>query len=87
MQAHKVTLLVLSINDDLDSDEIKSEIENVRYPNDCISVEVHDIESAEIGEWDDDHPLNQTATAINEWRRLFPSLNAPNTASSGQEPV
>lgn len=80
MQAHKVTLLVLSLNDELPADEIKSEIENVRYPNDCISVEVHDIETVEIGEWNDNHPLNQTEAAINEWRRLFPSLNAPSKA-------
>lgn len=74
MKAHKVTLLVLSVNDELSAEEIKSEIENNRYPNDCISVEVHDIESAEIGEWDDDHPLNQTDASNAEWERLFPSL-------------
>jgi hypothetical protein len=80
MQAHKVVLLIIDM-DELGSSEVKEVIENTHYPNRCISPDVHSIETVEIGEWDDDHPLNQTLTADVEWRRLFPSLSAPNTES------
>jgi hypothetical protein len=73
MQAHKVTLLIIDM-DELGREEIKEVIENTHYPNRCIDPEVYNIETVEIGEWYDDHPLNQTATANIEWRRLFPSL-------------
>jgi len=73
MQAHKVTLTIIDF-DDVGSDEIKVIIENVHYPNRCISPNVVDIETVDIGEWGDDHPLNCSDTEKDEWRRLFPSL-------------
>jgi len=73
MQAHKVTLLIIDM-DELGSEEIKVVIENTHYPNRCIDPEVHSIETVEIGEWADDHPLNYTETKHLEWQRLFPSL-------------
>jgi len=36
---------------------------------------VVNIETADIGEWHDDHILNYKRTATAEWKRLFPSLN------------
>lgn len=73
MQAHKVTLTIVDL-DEIGAEEIKVVIENVHYPNRCISPEVVSIETAEIGEWSDDHPLNNNKTAPAEWQRLFPAL-------------
>jgi hypothetical protein len=60
--------------DEIDAEEVKIVIENTHYPNRCISPDVVKIETADIGEWDDEHPLNNIGTAEEEWRRLFPSL-------------
>ena len=73
MQAHKVTLTIIDM-DQLGADEIKSVIENTRYPNRCISPDVVGVETVEIGEWSDDHPLNNTLAAPAEWLRLFPPV-------------
>jgi hypothetical protein len=73
LKAHVVTLRIIDM-DDIGADEIKVVIENAHYPNRCISPDVVNIETADIGEWDDDHPLNSNATAAAEWNRLFPSL-------------
>lgn len=75
MEAHKVTLTILDL-DEIGAEEIKIVIENTHYPNRCISPEVVSIETVDVGEWSDDHPLNNTKTAAAEWRRLFPSLQA-----------
>ncbi len=74
MKAYKVVLTIIDF-DEIGADEIKEVIENVHYPNRCIAPDVFSIEEAEIGEWDDDHLLNNNETAEVEWRRLFPSLN------------
>lgn len=76
MKAHVVTLTIIDM-DDIGAEEIKVVIENVHYPNRCISPDVVNIETADIGEWDDDHPLNSKETAGAEWLRLFPSLPRP----------
>ncbi len=76
MKAHKVTLTIIDF-DDIGADEIQSVIESVHYPNHCISPSVWNIETADIGDWDDDHILNDNRTAADEWRRLFPSLAEP----------
>lgn len=73
MKVHKVILTIIDF-DELGTDSIKVEIENTHYPNHCISPEVFSIETADIGEWDDDNPLNFEETAEAEWRRIFPSL-------------
>jgi hypothetical protein len=74
MQVHKITLLVIDL-DEIGAEEIKDIIENTHYPNRCISPDVFSVETVDIGEWDDDHPLNDNDTAEAEWRRLFPTLN------------
>jgi hypothetical protein len=74
MQVHKVVLTIIDF-DEIGADEIESVIENAHYPNRCISPDVFSIESAEIGEWDDDGPLNHSDTSDAEWKRIFPSLN------------
>ena len=74
MKVHKVILTIIDF-DDLGSEEIKEVIENTHYPNRCISPDVFEIETKDIGEWNDDNPLNITETSKSEWIRLFPSLN------------
>lgn len=73
MKAYKVVLLI--VDHDGVGKGIKSEIENVRYPNRCLAPCVMSIESAEIGEWRDDHPLNFRGPTEEEFKRLFPSRN------------
>lgn len=73
MKVHKVVLTIIDI-DDIGAEEIKVVIENARYPNRCIAPDVFSIETVDIGEFDDDHPLNNSKTARAEWRSIFPLL-------------
>lgn len=73
MNAYKVVLTIINM-DNVDAEEVKEIIENQRYPNRCISPIVHSIESADIGKWSDDHPLNNTLKSDSEWLKIFPSL-------------
>lgn len=70
MKAYKVTLLILDF-DRLGEENIKLELENVNFPNDCISPTVMDIQEADIGEWEDSNPLNRSSTQRAEFDRLF----------------
>jgi hypothetical protein len=72
MKAYKVTLTIIDF-DHIGEDEIKLVIEDTRYPNRCISPNVVNIESVDIGEWNDNHPLNNSRTCEAEWKRLFPT--------------
>ena len=71
MKVHKVTLIVIDF-DDIGADEVKNEIQNASYGNDCIAPSVKSIETRDCGDWSDEHPLNFRATADAELRRLFP---------------
>jgi hypothetical protein len=71
MNAYKVELLIINF-DGLTAEEIKVEIENANYGNDCIAPDVKKMEVKDIGEWSDDHPLNHNHTAETEYKRLFP---------------
>ena len=51
-----------------------SVIENQKYPNHCIHPDVKSIETVDVGEWGDDHPLNLNATSEAEYQRLFGSV-------------
>lgn len=70
MKAYKVELLIID-HDEMGGDGIKDVIENVKYPNYCIAPEVKQINCVDIGEWNDDHPLNSYATSDDEYKRLF----------------
>jgi hypothetical protein len=70
MKVYKVELMVLDF-EGIGADGIKEEIENARYGNRCISPEVVAAESRDIGEWSDEHPLNQIDKAEAEFNRLF----------------
>lgn len=80
MDAIKVELLILDF-DGLDSEEIKDVIENQRYPNHCISPNVMSIERQDVGEFNDDHPLNLTDKMRDEFQRIF------HTAANGTPPT
>jgi hypothetical protein len=70
MKAYKVTLLIID-HDKLGKEAIVNEIENVRYPNRCLSPSVMSIQSREIGEWSDNHPLNFQSRYKAEFNKLF----------------
>lgn len=66
MKAHVVTLLVIDF-DELGAHEVSNTITNQRYPNRCINPSVINSETYDIGEWDDNHPLNQRSTDPMLW--------------------
>ena len=70
MKVYKVELMVLDF-DGIGAEGIKDEIENTKYGNRCINPEVKGCEERDIGEWDDDHPLNHRDKSDAEYRRLF----------------
>ena len=70
MKVHKITISIIDF-DEVGEEDIRDIIENTRYPNHCISPDIKKFETRDIGEWDDEHPLNQTATCDKEFERLF----------------
>jgi hypothetical protein len=69
MKAYKVILLIVD-HDDLGPEEIGTVLERQKYPNWCIYPRVQRIFGADIGEWTDEHPLNQigATTRDYDWR-------------------
>lgn len=65
MKAYKVELLVID-HDDVGEGEITFFLEDVKY----IYPKVMSIQSKDIGEWDDDHPLNQR----DQYRQFYEEL-------------
>lgn len=70
---HRVTLLVID-HDHLGAPNVTREIENVNYPNDCISPKVVAIETRAV-DWSDDHPLNQRVAWRAAYEALFPTAS------------
>lgn len=70
MKVHKATLLIVDF-DDIGAGEVRDVLEHARYPNHCMSPEVLSIETKDIGEWDDSHPLNNIAERDDEIKKLF----------------
>lgn len=70
MQVIKLEVMILDM-DGLGAEEIKSVMENQRYPNHCISPYVRKMDVREIGEWSDEHPLNHRDKKDAEYVRLF----------------
>jgi hypothetical protein len=66
MKAHKLEILVID-HDEIGDDEIKALIEDTGY----IYPRVLSIKTVDIGEWDDNHPLNNKNTVISECEKLF----------------
>lgn len=71
MKAYKVTLLVID-HEKMGEEAIRDNLENEEYTN----PRVMEIESADIGEWSDSHPLNSRVTTKNEFNRLFNKTDA-----------
>lgn len=72
MKVYKIELMFIDF-DDLGQEETKDLLENVRLPNHIVNPDVMSIEERDIGEWDDNNPLNCPSTATSEFRRLFKS--------------
>lgn len=70
MQVHKIVLMVIDL-EGLGQKGVIEEIENVKYPNYCISPKVMCVDTRDCGEWHDDHPLNKKHTYDAEIKRLF----------------
>ena len=70
MKVYRIEVMVVDL-DQIGEEDIRSVIENTRYPNRCISPKVKNIESRDIGEWHDEHPMNLKSKADAEYRRLF----------------
>lgn len=75
MRVHVVTLVIVDF-DGLGPDGIKTELEATRFANDCISPNVEDIQTYDIGPWDDSHPLNQLGTNKLSWLRVHGELSS-----------
>jgi len=70
MKVHQIILTVIDY-DDLGAEGVRRTIENARYPNHCISPRVAEVQTRDIGQWSDDHPLNRADQAAGELARLF----------------
>ena len=66
MKAYKIVLGIIDF-EEMGEHDIKRVLEDVRY----LSPKALRIESREIGEWSDDHPLNISSIADAEWQRIF----------------
>lgn len=69
MKVYKLEIYVPDF-DQLGPEEIKDVIENTRYPNHCINPDVIEIKVCDIGEWDDESPLNKKATFEAEYKKV-----------------
>lgn len=74
MKAYKLEILVIDF-DDIGADGAAQEIESACYGNHCISPVVMSVVSRDIGEWNDEHPLNNFETRRAEYVRLFDESN------------
>ena len=79
MKAHLLQVLIID-HDHLGVDEVERVLEDANYPNRCIAPSVVKSQSAEIGDWDDDNPLNHNDTQTAEVDRLFSPWLLMNTA-------
>jgi len=71
MDVCKVELMIIDF-DYMGAGDIKDTLENTKYPNHCFNgLSVMSVIAKDIGEWSDEHPLNQTGSHEDEYRRLF----------------
>jgi hypothetical protein len=70
MKAHLLQVLVID-HDHLGVDEVERILEDANYPNGCIAPNVIKSQTVEVGDWDDDNPLNHSDTQAAEVDRLF----------------
>lgn len=65
MKLHKIELYVADLNNDSSIEDVKTEI--VDNISDDFTLWIGTCKTKNIGEWDDDHPLNDTRTNITKW--------------------
>ncbi len=70
MKAYKVELLIVD-HDEIGPDGILEVLQNTHFPNRCILPSVMNIIEKDIGEYGDDHPLNDTLKCEGEYKRIF----------------
>lgn len=70
MKVHKVILFIVD-HDEVGAEDIKGILEETKYPNHCISPHIKSIETKDIGEFHDQHPLNLWDKCDAEYERLF----------------
>lgn len=67
-KVYKVELYVVDVGNEIgNQSSLKYHLENCKY----IYPKVVDIQESEEFEWDDDLPINQTDSAVEELRKLF----------------
>lgn len=72
MKAFKIELLVIDF-ENVGSD-IPRMIEDQKYPNYCIAPKVMSVQEADIGEWNDDHPLNKRRSKKEYYDTIFKQI-------------
>lgn len=65
-----IVAIAIIDHDQLGEEEIKSVLENTKYPNYCINPKVLEVNSQSV-DWSDDHPLNNRDTSLAALRELF----------------
>ncbi len=70
MKAYKLEILVIDF-EGLGEAGIRQELENARFANDCLSLQLKSIAGKDIGECSDEHPLNKLESCESEYRKLF----------------
>ena len=70
MNAYRVVLYVLDFYG-LGAEGVKTELQETRYANDCISPKVIDVQTRKIGKWSDGHVFNNRYTAKAAVEALF----------------
>lgn len=66
----KIEIMVVD-TDHIGEEEVKSVIQNSKYPNWCISPQVMNCKSVEV-DWSDETPLNNYGKMAAAYRDLFP---------------
>jgi hypothetical protein len=70
MKAYKIEILVID-HEEVGPEQIKEYIEDAKFPNYCFGLKVKNMIEKEIGEFNDDHPLNKKVTCEDEYKKLF----------------
>lgn len=76
VKVHKVTLYVVDF-DEVGAKGVAQVLEDTKYPNRCIDPRVLEVDTAELGEWDDSSPLNMVDISVvkAELDRLFSKVD------------
>jgi hypothetical protein len=76
MKVHKVEVMIID-HDEVGNMGVIDVLENAHYSNRCISPKVISVQTKDIGEWTDEHPLNQRSTALDYYKKLFSTTPEP----------